>query len=284
MTNGNIMPKPFIVASMLALLLFGMIGMASATSVHIIEPYNATITQNGSIYLGKSGPGQTFSITISSLAYNATGAQISRGWNELKAIDYPKGWIVKNSALYRSTLTVDVTPSPNASNGTYELKLSAINIGNYSKIGSINFIAYVNITPNVFRLNVSPKSLSASPGEPREITININNTGVSDSPFVINASHIPGITLQPDTVIALHHTNGVFKYAVYAQTPGIYHVVVSVNSLESPLVSKSATITLNVKPSLLDNYYAIGQGAPIFPIIYEPSYILMYIIGLLSKL
>jgi hypothetical protein len=269
-----------------SLVLTAVLGLSysAGTYVNITEPYNATLLNNGSLYLGKSGPGQTFSITISSLTTNATGAVFGRGWNELKVIKYPTGWIIKNSGLYRSSLTADITPSPNAPNGTYELELSAINIGNYSKIGSLNFIAYVNITPNVFRLSVSPNVVYGSPGEPKSISVMINNTGVSDSPFVINVSGVQGVSFQPETVIALHHTSEIFKYVIFAKTPGEYKPVVSVDSLESPLVSKSVNIKFDVKPSLLDDYYAIGQGSPIFPIIYEPSYVLMYIIGLISKL
>jgi hypothetical protein len=267
-----------------ALLALGAVSFAAGTYVNITEPYNATVTSNGSIYLGKAGPGQTFSITISSLTTNGTGAVFSRGWNKLVVTSYPKGWVVKNSALYRSTLTIDITPSPQAANGTYKLGLSAVNIGNYSKIGSLNFVAYVNITPNVFRMSVAPEKVYGSPGEPKSITVTINNTGVSDSPFVINVSGIQGVQLQPETVIALHHTSETFKYAIFARTPGRYTPTVNVSSLESPLVRKSVGINLDIKPSLLDDYYAIGQGSPIFPIIYEPSYVLMYVIGLLSKL
>ncbi|MEM0154299.1 MAG: hypothetical protein QW814_00485 [Methanothrix sp.] len=278
------MLKSIIFIGFFTLLVLGTVSFSAGTYVNITEPYNATVTNNGSIYLGKAGPGQTFSITVSALTTNGTGSVFSRGWNKLVVTGYPNGWIVKNSALYRSTLTVDITPSPEASNGTYKLALSAVNIGNYSKIGSLNFVAYVNITPNVFKMSVAPEKVYGSPGEPKSIAVTINNTGVSDSPFVINVSGIQGVQFEPETVIALHHTSETFKYAIFARTPGQYSPTVNVSSLESPLVRKSVGIKLNIKPSLLDDYYAIGQGSPIFPIIYEPSYVLMYVIGLLSKL
>ncbi len=52
-------------------------------------------------------------------------------------------------------------------------------------MGAINFVAYVNITPDVFSMSVSPEEINGSPGEPKAIIVTINNTGVSDSPFVI---------------------------------------------------------------------------------------------------
>ena len=232
------MLRSFVFIAFFALFALGAISFAAGTYVNITEPYNATLANNGSIYLGKAGPGQTFSITVSSATTNGTGAVFNRGWNKLVVTGYPKGWVVKNSALYRSALTVDITPSPQALNGTYKLTLSAVNIGNYSKIGSLNFVAYVNITPNVFRMSVAPEKVYGSPGEPKSVTVTINNTGVSDSPFVINVSGIQGVQLQPETVIALHHTSETFKYAIFAKAPGQYTPTINVSSLESQLVRR----------------------------------------------
>jgi len=136
---------------MLFALLSGLVFAGSVPYVNITEPYNTTILQNGSLYLGKVGPGQTFVVTISALTQNYSGAVLTRGWNQLKVTGYPQGWLVQNSGLYTAYLSVEVSAAPNASNGTYELHFSAINNGNYSKIGAINFIGYINVTPSAFK-------------------------------------------------------------------------------------------------------------------------------------
>ena len=60
------MLRSFVLIGFFMLLALGAMSSAAGTYVNVTEPYNATLTNNGSIYLGKVGPGQTFSITISS--------------------------------------------------------------------------------------------------------------------------------------------------------------------------------------------------------------------------
>ncbi|MGI0100873.1 MAG: hypothetical protein ACREBH_04125 [Candidatus Micrarchaeaceae archaeon] len=252
-----------------------------AVYVNVTEPYNATVQQNGSIYLGKVGPGQPFYVTISPETTNSTGALFTIGWDELVASSLPSGWITENSPLY-TTPSVKIAVSPSAANGTYDFNLTAINIGNYSKLGSLRFKAYVNVTPDVFKLDVMPSYINAGPGVPVEIYVDINNTGVSDSPFNITVHNLPAWN-RSTTVIALHHTQDKFTYPVYEDEPGQYHIQLYVSSMASPLLYKQSNITLTVKASIPNDYAALGQGALAFPIIYAPSYAVMYLISLLAK-
>ncbi len=256
--------------------------IAAGSYVNVVGPYNATIHDNGSIYLGKVGPGQTFYITISSTAFNRTGYPINRGWNELEATGVQSGWVVQNSSLYTPTLSVSIKPSPYALNGTYSFDVTAINIGNYSKLGSVHFRAYVNVTPNVFKLNVSPRSIDVGSGEPANLYISINNTGVSDNPFSISLRGLPAWNTT-ENVFALHDTKKVFLYPVYELTTGIYHLDVHVDSIASPLVYKDNNVTLVVKQSILNDYSAIGQGTMLFPVVNAPAYAVMYLISLIFR-
>ena len=255
---------------------------ASAMYVNVLEPYSTTLHNGNSIFLGNVGPGQTFYVTISSATANATGAINNLGWNELTVSNLPSGWVAENSALNTPNLSVEITPSSITQNGTYNFTLNAINIGNYSKLGNVTISAQINVTPNVFKLTAYPSEIQAGPGEPAEIYISINNTGVSDSPFSIAAYGLPAWNTTED-VIALHHTSENFTYQVYEDTPGIWTVNLHVESYGSPLIYKQTNVTLVVNASLLNDYHAIGQGAIAFPIIYEPAYAIMYLISLLFK-
>jgi hypothetical protein len=254
--------------------------IASASYVNILEPYNATVKNNGSIYLGKVGPGQTFFVTISSATTDSGGNVLNLGWNKFVATDIPSDWLAQNSSLYNPTLSAKITVAPNASNGTYMFNLTAINVGNYSKIGSLKFKAYVNVTPDVFVLYVHPTEISAGPGESASVYVLINNTGVSDSPFVISAIGLPGLN-STQTVIALHSTEQQFVYGVYENEPGIYNMKLRVSSISSPRIYKETNVSLKVVASVTNDYEALGQGALAFPIIYEPAYAVMYLIRLL---
>lgn len=260
-------------------MLFSMLMFsASATFVNVTEPFNATLNQGGSIFLGKVGPGQTFYVTISAATTNKTGAYYSRGWNQFVASNVPTGWVVENSSRNVATLSVKITPPAFTENGTYTFNFTAINTGNYSNLGTLKFEALINVTPDVFKLQVTPTNISTGPGEPTPIIVTIDNTGVSDSPFVITVVGLPAWNAT-QTVIALHHTTENFTYPVYENEPGVYHAQVNVSSGSSPLVFKRSNVTLVVQASVLNDFKALGQGATAFPIIYEPVYAIMYLIS-----
>ncbi len=260
-----------------AMVAFAAAMLANASYVNITEPYNATILQNGSIYLGKVGPGETFYVTISAGTKNQTGTYLPLGWDELVASSLPSGWISQNSPLYTSSPSIKIAVAPNAPNGTYRFNVTAINIGNYSRIGTIRFTSYVNVTPDVFKLSVSPSQVTAGPGQPSDIYVTINNTGVSDSPFNITVKGLPAWN-RSSTVIALHHTVGRFVYPVYEDEPGRYGIQLYVSSIASQLIHNESNITLVTKATVTSDYRALGQGAIAFPVIYEPAYAVMYII------
>lgn len=255
---------------------------SAASYVNITSPFNYTVTNNGTVALGNVGPGQTFYVTISAVTNNGIFT-FDHAWNKLVASDLPAGWVVQNSSLNNEALSAEIKVAPQLSYGQYTFNITAINTGNYSGLGALKFTAAVNVTPNVFKLTTSPSVLRAGPGQPAEITVIINNTGVSDSPFVISLGGIPAWNTT-DTVIALHHTTGRFQYPVYEYEPGVYNINLHVNSTASPLISKESNLTLIVGASVRNDYSALGQGVPLFPIVYEPAYAVMYFIGLLAKL
>jgi hypothetical protein len=255
-----------------------LISLSHASYVKVIEPYNYTLYNNNTVYLGQDGPGQTFFITISAATTNSTGALLPEGWDKLIVTGLPSGWIAQNSSLYNPTLSVKITPAPNAANGTYRFNLTAINIGNYSKLGAVTFTAYVNVTPDVFKLSAYPSTIVASTGTPTQIQVSINNTGVSDTLFLINITGLPAFN-QTAQVIALHHTVQNFSYTVYASEPGEYHANLNVRSISSPLVYQETNITIISKASILNDYSAIGGGVVAFPIIFQPLYGVMYLIS-----
>lgn len=273
--------------SITTILLFSIFALASAglpaiqpTYLRMTEPYNATIYNNATVYLGNVGPGQTFYVTVSAQTTNSAGVVINQGWNELLLSGVPNGWVAENSPLYSDYPSVKITPSPNAPNGTFTFELKAVNVGNYSKVGNLTFTAHVNVTPRVFSLSAYPSMLDTGIGQPAEIHISINNTGVSDTPFVISVVGLPAWEVT-QTVIAPHHTTRQFSYEVYANESGVYQLALNVNSTATPLIHQQSNITLVVKPTLLSDYKAIGQGSLSFPVVYAPVYAVMYLIRLL---
>ena len=262
------------------MLLASLFAYSFATPIHIIEPYNATVSNGGSIYLGKVGPGQSFYITILSSTENNSGTTIIKGWNKLIATNLPAGWIVTNSTLYGSYLSVLLTPASNATPSIYSFNLKAINIGNYSKIGNATFTAYVNVTPDVFSISAQPVVSTSPPGVPVYINVTINNLGLSDSPFYISVTGLPAWTEGSEEVIALHGKTGHFTYPIYENEPGKYPATLVVSSVASSKIQKDLNLTLSVKSTLAGDIRSLQYGSVIFPIIYEPIYAILYLISL----
>lgn len=256
--------------------------LGNAAYINMIEPFNYTITNSSAVYLGADGPGQTFYVTISAATSNSSGVVNQLGWDKLVATSLPPGWIAQNSSLYTPTLSVKVTPYALARNGTYSFNLTAVNVGNYSKLGALRFVAVINITPNVFKLGVNPASISAGTGTPTNIYITINNTGVSDSPFLITMTGLPALNIT-DSVIALHGTSHRYAYPISVNQPGRYTLSINVSSVSSSLVSRRVGIPVLAKATLLSDYSAIGDGITSFPIVYEPLYAVMYIINEVAR-
>ncbi len=254
-----------------------------ATYLSITGPVTANLTNGGGIYLGKVGPGESFYVSASATTANSSGSIINIGWDRLEAVSLPAGWSSQPSLLYENPMKMKITASPNAPYGSYNITLRAVNVGNYSRLGNLTFTAEVNVSSNVFLLNVAPTQLSAGVGQPVNLMITINNTGISDDPFVINVHGIPAWNLQY-SAISLHSTQNTFLYPVYVNVPGVYVFNLTVNSSTSAEVSKSYPISMTVSASLSNDYSAISQGVAITPVIYEPAYAVMSLVNYISSL
>lgn len=255
-----------------------------ATYISIIGPVTANLTQNQTIYLGKVGPGQSFYVLANATTTNASGTKlINIGWDKLYAPLLPQGWSMQQSPLYENPMKMKITVAPNAAYGEYKVPLTAVNVGNYSKLGNMTFFAYVNVTSNVFQLNVSPTTVSAGTGQPVNLYITINNTGISDDPFIINAYGLPAWNISYQ-VISIHGIAKTFIYPVFIDEPGQYKFNLTVTSSSSNLVSQSYGIDLISQASLLNDYSAIGQGVVLSPVLYGPVYSVMLLINYLYSL
>ncbi|MGI0141236.1 MAG: hypothetical protein ACREBF_01115 [Candidatus Micrarchaeales archaeon] len=251
-----------------------LVSFVNATYLQIQGPVTGTLYNNGSVYLGKVGPGESFYVLASATTTNASGKVINIGWNTFKAINLPYGWSAQASPLYENPMKLKITTAPNTVNGTYTLQLQAVNVGNYSRLGNLTFMAIVNVTTNVFTTSVTPTNFNVGTGQPYNLRVTINNTGISDDPFLINAYGLAGWNVS-DVVIALHSTTSSFVYPVFVDVPGVYNYNITINSATSALISKSYRINMVAQASLFNDFSAIGQGVDLSPIIYEPTYAVM---------
>lgn len=257
--------------------------VSNAMYLGVTGPVTGTLNQGQSIYLGKVAPGESFYVLASASTTNATGFLVNIGWDQMQAVGLPSGWSSQPSPLYENPMKMKITVPVNASYGTYNLTLEAVNTQNYSRLGNITVIAYVNVTPLVFNVSVSPTDIQSGIGQPTNIYISINNTGISDDPFLINVYGLPAWNVS-DEVVTLHESRSSYVYPVYVNEPGSYQFNLTVNSSSSPELRQSFPITLVAQASLLNDYSAVGQGVILSPMIFNPSYELMLFISYLYNL
>ena len=256
-----------------------LIGLVGATYVSVQGPVNANLTNNGFVYLGKVGPGESFYILASATTTNASGAVVNIGWDRLEAVNLPGGWSMQASPLYENPMKLKVSVPYNIS-GTYNLTIRAVNVGNYSRLGNLTFTSQVDVTNNVFNVSVSPRNISAGVGQPVDINVKIVNTGIADEPFNISAQGLPAWNFSDD-VIALHSRTSSFVYPVYVNEPGIYPFNLTITSATGHLVQDEYPISFSVVASLYNDYSAIGNGVVLSPVIFEPVYAIDYLLSYL---
>ncbi|MHB1830336.1 MAG: COG1470 family protein [Candidatus Micrarchaeaceae archaeon] len=260
-----------------------LMALSNATYLNILGPTSQILQNNQSIYLGKVGPGESFYVLASSSTTNSTGFLVNIGWDRLQVVNLPQGWYSQPSPLYETPMKIKVTVAPDAPYGIYNITLEAVNVGNYSRLGNITDRAYVNVTPDVFNLSVTPTNIQTGIGQPTNLYITINNTGISDDPFNINIFGLAAWN-QSDQVVALHSTKSTYVYPVYVNEPGNYQFNLTVSSTTSPSIQRSYRISLVSEASLLNDYSAVGQGVILSPVILEPSYALMLLLSYLHNL
>ncbi len=266
--------KMLLFATVFSLMAFS----ASATYLTVEGPVSALLYNNGTLNVGKVGPGESFYVLASPATANASGVIVNIGWDRLEAVTLPSGWSAQPSPLYENPMKMKITVGSTTVNGTYTMVLRAVNVGNYSKLGNLTFTAEINVTPDVLSTNVTPVDVVAGVGQPVNLNIAINNTGASDDPFLINVYGLPAWN-QPTEVIATHSTSNTYLYPIFENEPGVYTFNLTINSTTSPLIHKTYPITLTVQSSLINDFSATGQGVVLSPIIYEPAYAVMLLIS-----
>jgi hypothetical protein len=262
--------------------------VVGATYLNIDEPIQSMgMTENSSpLNIGIAGPGQTVSIIADRETIGPDGNIHNPGWDQLVISGVPPGWSTEASPLYETPMEAKIKIAPNATDGAYTFDATAVEEDNITGLGNLTVQITLNVSKDVFTIDVTPDAVETGVGEPAIYYIDINNAGAASDTFRITSEGLPAWTFKEDVLV---------PHAIDQYSPAIttipYEVVsneeintpiyLNVTSQSSDQISKKLEVTLTATPSLLSDYRATDHGLLVFPLIENPIYSL---IAFLSKL
>jgi hypothetical protein len=260
----------------------------AATYLNIIEPITARdkIENSTPLNIGVAGPGQTVYIVAERATVGPDDKMHDPGWDKLTIVDAPLGWTTEESPWYETPMKAKIKIAPNATEGLYTFKAVAIDEGNMKGLGNISIGIEVNVSKNVFTIDVTPSEVETGVGEPAVYYVNIDNGGAASDTFSISSSGLAAWRFKED-VLAPHAIDTALParktipYEFVSNEEVDTNVYINVTSLSSDQISVERQVKLRATPSLISDYKATDHGLLIFPIIEGPIYSLM---AFLSKL
>ncbi len=266
----------------LALLAFvALFALAFSTTINVVSPVAQAVSDNGSIYIGRVGPGQTFSFAVEPKVPIGGVHNIGGRWDQMLVSRVPEGWKSRDAKVYADPLQAEVTVSQLAPNRQYEVVATVVDEGDLEKIGnSIAFRAIVDVDSNVVNMGIAKKSIATGAGQPARYEITITNTGMADDVFEISTTGVKDWEFRRRVYVGAGASKTI-TYEVVGQEEGEYDVKVNCASTSSPLITKSDDIHLSVNTDLFSDYRATTHGLLLFPLLEQPVYSIM---GLISNL
>lgn len=273
----------------LVLVLILLMVVANATYLNIDEPIKATgLMENETIPLniGVAGPGQTVYIIAERATTGPDNQMHDPGWDKLSIEGLPAGWTTENSTLYETPMEAKIKIAPNATDGLYTFKAVAEDENNLKGLGNISVSIQLNVSKEVFTIDVTPPDVETGVSEPGIYYIDIDNGGAASDTFRITVSGLPAWTYHED-VLAPHAIDVMFParttipYEVVSNEEMDSDIFINVTSQSSSQITKEFQVRFKATPSLLSDYRATDHGLLVFPLIENPIYSL---VAFLSKL
>jgi len=250
--------------------------------VNVIEPVKKTITPQETVRMGTAGPGQTVVLVAerSSDGGNCPNNYCSDGWDAIIPVRVPEGWVVEPSPIHETPMKMKIKVAPDASNGEYNLTLAAVDEGNYDGLGNMTFYAIVTVSRDVIDISVEPTRVETGVGQPAIYYVKIRNTGAASDPFEIRVREgdIPAWRFRKQ-VLVNYGSERVIPFEVVLNEEDERAFNLEVSSLSSPMIKEEKSLVIDSKSNILTDWRATTHGLMLFPIIEEPIYAIVGLIG-----
>jgi len=273
-----VMKRAFIIFALVICLATGVFGIY----VNVIEPVKKTIGSQGDVRMGTAGPGQTVVLVVerSSDGGNCPNNYCADGWDTIVPVKVPEGWVVEPSPIHETPMKMKIKVAPDAPNGEYNLTLAAIDEGNYDGLGNMTFSSIVTVSRDVIDISVDPTRVETGVGQPAIYNVKIANTGAASDPFEIKVreGEIPAWRFKKQ-VLVNYGSERVIPFEVVLNEEDERVFTLEVTSLSSPMIKEEKSLVISSKSNILTDWKATTHGLMLFPIIEEPIYAVIGLIG-----
>lgn len=263
--------------TLLALALFA--SFCFATTIVVLTPIQKQIADYQEVNLGTIGPGQTVSLSVEPKVTTGGVNGIGGRWDTLVITRPPLGWTVKASKWDADPLQVELTAPADAPEGNYTALVTIADDNDAEKIGgSMTFRATVTISNDVMAMDVAPREVKVGANQPARFLITIENKGDASDVFEVSSSGIRGWDFRKTIYVGSKQTKQL-SYEAVGKEEQTLHAQIKARSVSSDLIQKNQNVTIKVETDLISDYKATTRGLMVFPMIEQPVYSLMGLIG-----
>ncbi|MHA1859557.1 MAG: COG1470 family protein [Candidatus Asgardarchaeia archaeon] len=230
----------------------------------LLEPTPMVVKEGYTVDVGDVGPGQTFSIMISTRVDEGGRYGNGGNWDRLETYDLPSGW-VSTFSEYGPQLKIHIRVSPDALPGDYIVHVRVIDEGDIDGIGPVlAFNVKVHVTTDVVDVHVEPSEQVVGAGQPARYFITIHNKGYASDRFKVEARGVSGWRYYRDVFVPRRETY-VVSYEIVNDEEEVLSPEIVVTSYSSPRIQRKLKVGLVIHSDPTQDARALRNGMLLFP-------------------
>ncbi len=261
----------------LVLLLVGL-GLCFAVPIHMLKPYNKTVSDGDIIDFGTVAPAQTFSAAFWPVVHTG-GISGHGGYYDYVYAVVPSGWSTTPSDVDGKPLFITITPPSNITDGEYSFFIHIIDLGNYENLSNLTLFGRVRISHHILGIVVNKTQKTKEIYGNITYTIVVHNYADAGGVFNITCDN-PAFS---ETFYLPPHGSRTFHISLTSEEEATLVSHVEVKPVFCPSVGQNITLVSHFVPSVTGDVKAVPDGVIIFPYASGIFYMFIGFIGSLAK-
>jgi hypothetical protein len=254
-----------------------LVGAAWAANAEVLEPTAMTVADGGTINLGKIGPGQTIDLVVSGIAQLSDGGE--GRWQILRVVEVPQGWQGFDSKELGTKMKAGVKAANDTRDGQYRITFRLEEDPLHQQgLGSVTFQVAVVVDRSVISASFPKERVETGVGQPARYVITLKSTSAANDVYEMSAEGVPTWSYKKSVHVPAGGTVTTF-YEIVANEEKEYKPVLTIKSQSSDDIKINKELSMAVKSDVIGDIRATKNGVLVFPIVLEPLYSLLGIIG-----